>query len=867
MTGSDNQAGNGSLVDNADFAGKFAGIGQLTKTGPLTWILSGTGNTVGSVSVTGGTLKFEQKGAFTTTGNYTTQSGAVTDTGTGSSVLAVGGKFASESGATLSVLIDDDVPEISARSAVLDGRLRLGGFTLKPVPVRASDIASRLYTLIHTTEGITGNFTNYNMAQPDLDYLLRDGHISSDGKDYNLGMRLAWTDGGLSQGTGSFTTEKGSAFDVDTVLSDQTVPAGVFASDWDGKSLIKSGEGLLVLSAANTYTGKTTVNGGVLRTDVADSFAHSSYVRVNDGILDLNGNNQQASRLAGSGGQILLSGATLTVSNTTQADSSSFAGDITDGMTPGGSVVKAGEGRLTLSGRTDWRGETRINGGELVLDGAGGGAQLAGDITGRHGTALSLHNGATLTGRADLADISIDRASTWNMTKDSRTENLRLAGNISVAGSGGPGKTLTTGNWYGQDGTVSLNTVLGDDNAVTDRIVVNGNTSGNTFVKVSNAGGHGAQTTEGIRVVEVRGQSAGTFTQTGRIVAGARDYSLVKKNADWYLTSLQGAPDKPSVSVVRPEAGDYTAGLVAANTMFITRLHDRPGETWYTDPLTGEKMATRLWLRQVGGHNDWKDRSEQLRTRSNRYVAQLGGGVAHWINGRQRLDLGVMGGYGHNSSNTRSGVTGYRSEGTVSGYSAGFYATWYQNDETKQGMYLDGWAQYGWFDNDVKGQDIGNESYKSGGLTTSLELGYTYKPGTLNEWYIRPQAQAIWMGVAADEHREDNGTRVSGKGDGNLQTRLGARTFLNVHSQQDAGKDRTFGPFVEVNWIHNTRDFGSRMDDVSIYQKGVRDLGEIQTGVEGQVSRHLGLWGNIGVRLGGNGYNDTSAVIGGKFSF
>ena len=123
------------------------------------------------------------------------------------------------------------------------------------------------------------------------------------------------------------------------------------------------------------------------------------------------------------------------------------------------------------------------------------------------------------------------------------------------------------------------------------------------------------------------------------------------------------------------------------------------------------------------------------------------------------------------------------------------------------------------------------------------------------------------MGVEADDHRESNGSHVSGKGDGNIQTRLGVRTFLKGHSAIDDGNAREFQPFVEVNWIHNTRNFGTTMDGVSIRQEGARDLGEIKTGVEGQINPQLNIWGNIGAQIGDKGYNDTSAMIGIKYNF
>lgn len=233
-----------------------------------------------------------------------------------------------------------------------------------------------------------------------------------------------------------------------------------------------------------------------------------------------------------------------------------------------------------------------------------------------------------------------------------------------------------------------------------------------------------------------------------------------------------------------------------------------------------------------------------------------------------------MAGYGHNSSNTESDATGYHSEGSVNGYSAGIYATWYQNDETHRGLYLDSWALYNWFNNDVKGQNIQGESYKSHGITVSLETGYSLKlgefsgsQGSLNEWFIQPQMQAIWMGVKADEHYEYNGTRVNGEGDGNLQSRLGIRTYLNGHSKKDEGRNRNFRPFAEINWIHNTHDFGTSMDGMSVHQAGTRNIGEIKTGVDGQLSEKVSLWGNVGVQIGDKGYNDASAMLGMRLSF
>ena len=94
-----------------------------------------------------------------------------------------------------------------------------------------------------------------------------------------------------------------------------------------------------------------------------------------------------------------------------------------------------------------------------------------------------------------------------------------------------PGDVLTIsrdtkgayGNYTGAAGKLSLDTVLADDSAATDRLVVSGNTAGSTEIDVLNAGGTGAVTGAGIKVVQVDGNSSATdFTlKNGAVYAQA----------------------------------------------------------------------------------------------------------------------------------------------------------------------------------------------------------------------------------------------------------------------------------------------------------------------------------------------------------
>ncbi|WP_240651641.1 autotransporter outer membrane beta-barrel domain-containing protein [Serratia microhaemolytica] len=514
----------------------------------------------------------------------------------------------------------------------------------------------------------------------------------------------------------------------------------------------------------------------------------------------------------------------------------------------------------------------------------------------------SMFTGRTLILEGVTGKINVNLTdSDWRMTGNSDLTNLTLnsGGRLHLNSQPNPSnfqpQTLTVqGDYHGNYGELYFNGVLAGDDSPVDQLIIKGNSSGTSFVAVNNLGGMGAATLEGIKLIQVDGLSDGTFVQSDRIVAGAYEYSLMRgldDNANnWYLSSRlmpedpddalpPPTPEEPDTtppfdpknpSRLRPEPAAYYANLAAANHLFAIRLHDRIGETQYTDMLTGQRKVTSMWLRSEGGHSRFRDEYSQLKTRANRYVLQLGGDVAQWSKtGLDRFHLGIMAGYGNSHSNSASSYSGYRAKGTVEGYSVGSYATWYANTAEKTGMYLDAWVQYGWFDNTVEGQSLASEEYQSSGMTGSIETGYTFKIGenvTNNtRYFIQPKVQVTWMGIKADDHVEANGTHVSSDGDGNLQIRLGAKAFVLGFSPQR--QEQMFQPFIEANWLHNSKEFGTSMNEIFVKQSGANNIGELKLGVEGQLSRQFQLWGNISQQLGDKGYSDTSVLLGVKYHF
>ncbi|WP_162473643.1 autotransporter outer membrane beta-barrel domain-containing protein [Serratia microhaemolytica] len=500
-------------------------------------------------------------------------------------------------------------------------------------------------------------------------------------------------------------------------------------------------------------------------------------------------------------------------------------------------------------------------------------------------------------------------------------------GTLTMANGRAGDTTIINGNYIGVNGFLIFDTALADDRSRTDKLLINGDISGNSTVVVNNAGGSGAQTLNGIELIRVSGRSNAQLI-SGRIAGGAYDYFLVsgdgrngRRVGSWYLTSSRirtafrnlsapvpddagypgapapdsagagypYAPDAPAqdgtgyvntlehddpnaVQTQRPEATVYASNLAAANSLLTSRVGDRLGDTAYLNPLSAEGSVSSMWLRTEAGQNRSRDQSGQINSEADRYLLQLGGNLVQWQQqGVGQFNLGVMAGYAHSKSRSDSDISGYRADGKVEGYGVGLYATWYAQHSDHLGWYLDSWAQYNRFDNTVSGQGLAEEKYKSKGVTAALEGGYTFKVAENGAksvvGFVQPQAQLTWQAVRADQHIEANGTLVSGDGDGNLQSRLGVKAFLQLHTGVEKEKARAFRPFVEANWLHNSKSFGSVMNSVRVTQDGADNIAELKLGVDGQLNRQWDLSGHLTQQVGQARYSDTSAQISLKYHF
>ncbi|EMZ7949693.1 autotransporter-associated beta strand repeat-containing protein, partial [Salmonella enterica subsp. enterica serovar Altona] len=165
------------------------------------------------------------------------------------------------------------------------------------------------------------------------------------------------------------------------------------STGWDGTSLIKQGAGTLILNAENTYTGGTTISGGTLVATNVDALGSGDVtddatlelntggtfdnaisgsgqvVKSGDDVLTLSGANSYS-------GGTLISDGTLVASNVEALGSGDVTndavlelntgGDFDNAISGSGQVVKSDDDALTLSGSNTYTGGTTINDGTLI---------------------------------------------------------------------------------------------------------------------------------------------------------------------------------------------------------------------------------------------------------------------------------------------------------------------------------------------------------------------------------------------------------------------------------------------------------------------------------------------------------------------
>ncbi|EAM4773938.1 autotransporter outer membrane beta-barrel domain-containing protein [Salmonella enterica] len=545
-----NALGTGDVTDNAvlelntggDFDNAISGSGQVVKSGDETLTLSGANSYTGGTLISGGTLVATSVEAL--------GSGDVTDNAV--LELNTGGTFDNAiSGSGQVVKSGDKTLTLSGANSYTGGTTISGG-TLVASNVEAlgsGDIDNYASLQLNASgQFVTANLTTHDNAITAIGAgsALRANTLTQEANS-TLAVHL------IDSNSGAIVTADhanlGGTLDITGI--------GNVAKSWTrdayAYTLIDTDSAINSDFAQFTVAGMDakqvdflTVDGRVnadddTRYDVTASL--SWYADSDNAATDAHG----TFTLSEQGHSFTLNTALTDVDATLNPDSA------TDW--DGKSLIKRGAGTLILGAQNTYSGDTDVQEGALWLAetatiGSAGSAQAVNIAA---NAAFGGHN-ATVNGHVNnLGNLYF--VDTFTVNGDV------VNSSAMISGSDQPNNTLTiAGNYTGNDGHLYLNTQLGDDSSPTDKLIVTGDTAGSTTLHITNVNGLGAQTVNGIEVIEVGGQSDGDFRlYKGHVDINAWTYTLKQDGGDWYLRSeSDDVPDDGGDVTPPDDVGEVT---------------------------------------------------------------------------------------------------------------------------------------------------------------------------------------------------------------------------------------------------------------------------------------------------------------------
>ncbi|MEX8821963.1 autotransporter-associated beta strand repeat-containing protein, partial [Salmonella enterica] len=376
-----------------------------------------------------------------------------------------------------------------------------------------------------------------------------------------------------------------------------------------GGQIVKSGSDELIVTGDNTYSGGTTITGGTLTADHADSLGTGAI--VNSGVLQV-GEGELENTLSGSGslvktgtgeltlggdntysGGTTITGGTLTADHADSLGTGVIAnsgvlqvgeGELENTLSGSGALVKTGTGELTLSGDNTYSGGTTIDDGVLIaanvnalgggdVDNAGtlkldaeGEFNLA-NVTTQSGATTELAKGTTLnvdslTQQAD-STLNID-LSKANGESAITADSVTLGGTLNVTGIGS-----VTDSWTPEAYTYTL---IDSDSAITSDF-------------------------DNLTVAGMNREDVDFLTIDGKVDEADNTHYDLTASLSWYADRDNASTDAHGTFTLSDPDGSFN---VAANLTDVDDTLD-PNSTWDGKSLTKEDAGTLI----LSGDNDY----------------------------------------------------------------------------------------------------------------------------------------------------------------------------------------------------------------------------------------------------------------------
>ncbi len=569
-TGGLSQLGTGSLILAAN--NTYSGSTTIANGSTLQVGNGGTSGTIGTGSISNsGTLAFNRSDNVTISG-VLSGTGGLSQLGTGSLILAADNTYSGTttiSSGTLQVGNGGSSGALGAGSVVNNGTLTFNrnddvtinnvisgtGNLIKTGSGVLTLLSSNTYSgtttinagtlSIGSSDTLSGGQINVNSATLDITLLSNSSTLSNalnlnnaSVSDFNYGSNNTFSGNILMTGTNYFN------------IAGQDTLSGILSGS--SIELHKQEAGVLTLTNANTFTGTSFIDAGVINIQHSSALGHSSATATigQSAALVLTGNSLNvannltfddnsyllenvSNNTSSLSGNVTLNGTvTLIVANPSD-DKLSLSGAISG---TGVTINKIGLGTIALSGNNSFTGDFNIYGGRIQVDSstALGSSTVTLNAPNNatmilNGTSLVLSNSIILNDGSTLIDnnsggtnaingsVTVNGSSIINVnnTNNSLTISGDLINNSSLSKIG-TGTLLISGNNTSFTGTMNVDegTLSVSSNATAlGSSTVNVNTN-STF---NIAGSLGANFANEINLIDATFTSSGTNALTGVI--------------------------------------------------------------------------------------------------------------------------------------------------------------------------------------------------------------------------------------------------------------------------------------------------------------------------------------------------------------
>ncbi|HBM9212682.1 TPA: autotransporter outer membrane beta-barrel domain-containing protein [Escherichia coli] len=390
-----------------------------------------------------------------------------------------------------------------------------------------------------------------------------------------------------------------------------------------------------------------------------------------------------------------------------------------DSRTCTDTVMNIKRGTVSLSGTNDWKGQ--IN----VYD----------------GTRLDARGNDAVDG---MLNVSREARVDFNGYSQHMT-GIDNKGIIYLSDGSASSDVYLDKGYVAHDGSGVQFGIFGQKEA--DVMHVNGDTSGRSGIVVTTNSKSKIKKGGDILLVEVNGDSSGSFylnslIKNGKeykvtgdyIDVGAWEYALNKKRKNWYL----------SVDM-RPEPGAFINNSKSMLDMFALQRYDIPGQHRY--PTLFENLYNNgMWIQFNNNSGSNSEVYDNLKTSYSLNTMMIGGDIYNWTDGYNYSQIGVMGGIGSAANKTTS-TNNKKANGNVDGYTLGLYHVFQQNisdglnDSERQGLWTYSSIQYMDYSNSVSSTNNFKADYGVNGFRLTGEVGYLKNIGGIqpSDFYVEPK--------------------------------------------------------------------------------------------------------------------------------